>query len=634
VAGFIKPSPQPVPPAEFLQLPLRERMRILSQNWAVDGFGTPRMLHVVYILKMFGLYFGAGIGIAAATSGHVVFMDPGTWFDNIITYQKLCLWLMFIEVFGLGGTFGPLCGHFVPMLGNVRYWLRPGTIRMAPWADRVPGTRGDTRTIVDVVLLLAVFASLLYPLLLPGQAVMHLPAGTPPQELVPPAALIPILIAMPLMGLRDKVIFLAGRSEQYLPIILAGATLGALTMRDGAQPGNFIDLIVAFKLIICIIWIGAGISKLGEHFINVVPPMVSNQPGMPTFVKKLHYRSFPNDLRPSKLAWFMAHVGGTTVEIGIPLVLLFTTSPTVALLGAVAMAIFHLFIISTFPLAVPLEWNVFFGFAVLVLWGAVDTAFGTGGLDTSVYNIWNFSNPPLLAAIIALSVFFPIWGNLRPDQISFLPSMRQYAGNWASALWAMKPGVETRVNDLPLVECQVDQLQRMKPTPYEADDAEMTMQKLLGWRSLHSQGRGMYSVLYEHLDDIESRTIRDGEFTCNTILGWNFGDGHLHDERLIAAIQRRLNFAPGELVVVFCESQPTPWRKHGPQEYRVIDAALGVVERGTWSVPECVNEQPWLPNGPVALNVTWTAPGFIRNQTLTGGLSEPLSFDSSQGVPS
>ncbi len=616
--GFISPTPQPVKPAEFLQLPFLERIRILSQHWAVDGFGTPRMLHVVYILKMFGLYFGAGIGIAAATSGHVELMDPTTWFDNIFTYQKLALWLMFIEVFGFGGTFGPLCGHFVPMLGNVRYWLRPGTLRMAPWGNRVPLTGGDERTIADVLLLLAVFASLGYALILPAEPVLNLPAGTPTQELVPPAAFIPILIAMPLMGLRDKVIFLAGRSEQYLPIMLFSATLGALVMRDGAQPADFVNLIVGFKIVICIIWIGAGVSKLGEHFINVVPPMVSNQPGMPVWLKKLHYRNVPNDLRPSKLAWFMAHVGGTTIEIGIPLVLLFTTSTEVAIAGAIAMVIFHLFIISTFPLAVPLEWNVFFGFAALVLWGGLGF-----GLDASVYNIWNFSEPLLLIPMFALGLIFPIWGNLRPRQISFLPSMRQYSGNWASASWAMRPGIEDRIGELPLVESQVSQLQRMKPTPYDADDAEMTMQKLLAWRSLHSQGRGLYSVLIEHLPDIESRTIRDAEFVCNTILGWNFGDGHLHDERLIAAIQKRLNLQPGDLVVAFCESQPTPWRKHVPQQYRVIDAALGVVERGSWNVTECVNEQPWLPNGPVPLDVSWTAPGFRRRETLAVLSAQP-----------
>ena len=123
--------------------------------------------------------------------------------------------------------------------------------------------------------------------------------------------------------------------------------------------------------------------------------------------------------------------------------------------------------------------------------------------------------------------------------------------------------------------------------------------------------------LNAHLDDIDTRTTREGEFICSALLGWNFGDGHLHDERLVAAVQRRLHLAPGDLVVVYCESQPTPWL-HRPQEYRVIDAALGVVERGHWNVEDCVREQPWLPNGPVAFTPTWTAPGFDRRVTFGG----------------
>ena len=39
----------------------------------------------------------------------------------------------------------------------------------------------------------------------------------------------------------------------------------------------------------------------------------------------------------------------------------------------------------------------------------------------------------------------------------------------------------------------------------------------------------------------------------------------------------------------------------------MIDAALGVVERGTWNVHDAVSQQPWLPDGPIPLNVTWTA---------------------------
>ena len=612
--GFIKPAPEPVAPAEFLALPFRERMHVLTTNWVTEGFNTPRMLHVVYILKMLGLYFAVGLAITSATTDHVHFTDPGTWFDNVVVYQKLAVWLMLLEVIGLGGAFGPLCGHFVPMLGNIRYWLRPGTIRMAPWGRHVPGTGGDERTVLDVVLYVGVLAALVVPLVTHADPVPALPAGTGPQELVQPLAFVPILVLMPLMGLRDKVVFLAARSEQYLPIMLFSATLGAIALRDGASAGDFVDLVVAFKIIICIVWIGAGVSKIGEHFINVVPPMVSNSPGQLNVVKRLHYRNAPDDIRPSRLAWFMAHVGGTTVEIIIPIVLLTTANDTIAMLGAVAMLVFHIFITSTFPLAVPLEWNVYFGYIALVLWGGTDLG---AGFDASTYNIWDFSKPWLLLPIFALLLFGPVLGNLRPDLVSFLPTMRQYAGNWASAVWAMKPGVEQRLNELLLVETQNDQLQRMVPMPYTADEAEMTVQKAVAWRAMHSQGRGVLSVLMEHLDDLETRDVREGEFMCNILVGWNFGDGHLHDERLVAAVQRRLGLEPGDLVVAYCESQATPWRTSRPQQYRVIDAALGVVERGSWDVRDCVKEQPWLPNGPVPLQVSWTADGYRRQGTLT-----------------
>lgn len=611
--GFITTSPQPVAPAEFRRLPLAERMRILSTHWVDDGFGTPRVLHVVYILKMLGLFFAVGMVITAATTQYVDLTDPISWLDDIVVYQKLAVWLMLLEVIGLGGAFGPLCGHFVPMVGNIRYWLRTGTIRMAPWGRHVPGTGGDTRTPLDVALFVAVLACLVYPLVVTAEPVTAVPAGTGPQELIPPIAFVPILVSMTLMGLRDKVVFLAGRSEQYLPIMLASALFGALVLRDGAGPAAFVDLVVVFKIIIVVVWVGAGMSKFGQHFSNVVPPMLSNAPGQPRFVKRLHYRNAPADIRPSRFAALVAHIGGTTVEILIPLVLLVTTNNTVAAVGAVVMVAFHVFITSTFPLAVPLEWNIYFGFVALVLWGG----FGAG-FDAATYNVWNFSEPLLLIPVVAALTFFPILGTVRPDLVSFLPSMRQYAGNWASAVWAMKPGVEERLNELPLVENQIDQLQRMKPTPYEHDDADMTLQKAVAWRSMHSQGRGLFSVLYTHLDDIETRTVREGEFMCNTIVGWNFGDGHLHDERLIAAIQRRLHLEPGDLVVAYCESQAMPWR-NPPQQYRVIDAALGVVERGSWNVSDCVAEQPWLPNGPVPLDVSWSAPHFQRKSTRTGG---------------
>ncbi|MFW1549840.1 DUF3556 domain-containing protein, partial [Vibrio parahaemolyticus] len=68
----------------------------------------------------------------------------------------------------------------------------------------------------------------------------------------------------------------------------------------------------------------------------------------------------------------------------------------------------------------------------------------------------------LLAGLVAALTFFPVLGNLRPDKVSFLPSMRQYAGNWASALWTFTPGAEKKLDAVVRpTKNQVEQLQQM-----------------------------------------------------------------------------------------------------------------------------------------------------------------------------
>ncbi|MBU6530085.1 DUF3556 domain-containing protein [Streptomyces sp. A108] len=85
--GSSNPSPQPVEPAVFLRLPLRERVRILAIHWADDGSGTPRVLHTVYIIKTPGLHFGAGIWSASVMSGIEV-SDVGSWYRNIVVHVR------------------------------------------------------------------------------------------------------------------------------------------------------------------------------------------------------------------------------------------------------------------------------------------------------------------------------------------------------------------------------------------------------------------------------------------------------------------------------------------------------------------------------------------------------------------
>ena len=57
--------------------------------------------------------------------------------------------------------------------------------------------------------------------------------------------------------------------------------------------------------------------------------------------------------------------------------------------------------------------------------------------------------------------------------------------------------------------------------------------------------------------------------------------------------------------MAWVESQPI---HKDCQQYKVIDAALGIIERGSYQVADAVAELPWLPNGPIPLQVTWTRP--------------------------
>ena len=54
------------------------------------------------------------------------------------------------------------------------------------------------------------------------------------------------------------------------------------------------------------------------------------------------------------------------------------------------------------------------------------------------------------------------------------------------------------------------------------------------------------------------------------MVGWNFGEGHLHNEQLLRAVQAQCGFEEGELRVICVESQPLFTQASA---WRVYDAA-------------------------------------------------------------
>jgi hypothetical protein len=108
---------------------------------------------------------------------------------------------------------------------------------------------------------------------------------------------------------------------------------------------------------------------------------------------------------------------------------------------------------------------------------------------------------------------------------------------------------------------------------------------------MHAHGRALNGLAQRAVPDLDEYRVREGELVAGVVLGYNFGDGHFHNHRLLEAVQERCGFEPGELRVVTLESQPAHVQR---QRYRILDAAAGVVEEGWVDVAEMVGRQPWL----------------------------------------
>ncbi|MDQ1653969.1 MAG: hypothetical protein QOI35_3169 [Cryptosporangiaceae bacterium] len=543
------------------------RLEPLAKDWALNGFGTPALIYIVYLVKI-ALYAVGAVVVISATSNVGGIGDFGDWWTQPITYQKLVVWTLLWEILGLGCGSFPLTLRFIPPIGGVLYWVQPETMRLPPWPGKVPFTRGTRRTLVDVALYLAVL----------GDCVVLLCSGAThgyPFDTLPTAPIVVLQVVLGALGLRDKTAFLAARPEHYLVMMVVFLF----------PPTN---MVFALKLCMLALWWGAATSKLNRHFPFVVSVMVSNTPWQKSStVKKALYRDYPADMRPSRLSELLAH-GGTVVEFTVPLILILSRGGWLTTAAVIAMVLFHLHIFSTFPLGVPLEWNVFFIFSILYLFGHYDYV-GAGSLTSTV----------LTALLVLLLAVGPVLGNLRPDLVSFLPAMRYYAGNWASSLWLFrKDGSEDRLDNTLVKPARIPF--RQLADLYDEQTADLLLYRGLAFRGMHSHGRALNGLLTRAVDDLGQYDVRDGELVAGVALGWNFGDGHLHDHRLLNAIQRECEFEPGQLRVITLESQPI----HRPtQLYRILDAAEGLLEEGTVLVADMVSRQPWLSADDVTIPV-------------------------------
>lgn len=566
--SFLKQNTPDVDFPTWSQGTRSEKIKPMARHWAEVGFGTSAAMHLSYVAKVL-VYILLGWAIVVATPGIDGVFDVTSWYAEPIVFQKIVIYTMLFEVIGFGCGFGPLNNRYFPPMGSILYWLRPGTIRQPPW-PRIPLTSGDTRSPIDVLAYAA--------LLVVGVVALFL-GGTGPDTSIgsavgglPTWPVITILVLLAVLGLRDKTVFLAARGEVYGALMVTFLFVGT-------------DIILGAKLIFLCIWLGAAISKLNRHFPFVIATMMANNPILKSpRIKRMFFADFPDDLRPGRPARVIAHVS-TAVEGLVPLVLFFTHGGWPTAIAAAIMLCFHFGILSAIPMGAPLEWNVFMMFGVLILFvGHADI-----GL-TDLQSAW----PLLLFAVSAGTIAI---GNLMPRKVSFLGGMRYYAGNWDTTLWCMKPSASAKLqaNVVTIAAMPAAQLQRFYGS---AEGAQVALYMGYAFRAFNSHGRALFTLAHRAMagHNEADYMLTDGERICAMAMGWNFGDGHLSNEQLIASLQRRCQFEPGEVRIVLLDAQPI---QHQTQQYRLIDPAIGEFERGFVNVSDLVNRQPWDDTVPV-----------------------------------
>jgi hypothetical protein len=571
--GFLKQDTPRIDFEEWSKGTRAERIIPMARHWAEVGFGTPVALHLFYVVKI-GLYILGAWLLALTTTGINGFTNVAHWYAEPIVFEKVVLYTMLFEVVGLGCGFGPLNNRFFPPLGSILYWLRPGTIRLPPWPNRIPLTKGDERGPVDALLYGALLVLLVIAIFSDGTG--PVPALGTTVGVLPSWQIWAVLGVLAVLGLRDKVIFLAARGEVY-----ASFTVAFLFTGYG------VDMILGAKLVCLVIWLGAATSKLNKHFPFVISTMMSNNPVFrPRFIKRMFFEHFPDDLRPGRPSRWLAHFS-TAIEGLVPLVLFFSHGGWPTAIAAFVMLCFHFGILSSIPMGVPLEWNVFMMFSVLSLFVG-HASVGLGDLTTPL--------PILLFAVVAGTV---VLGNLFPRKVSFLPGMRYYAGNWDTTLWCIKPSADQKIANgvVAIASMPAAQLEKFYGSK---EAAQIPMYMGYAFRAFNTHGRALFTLAHRAMADQneDDYVLTDGERICSTAIGWNFGDGHFSNEQLVAALHKRCHFEPGEVRVVMLDAQPI---HRQTQQYRLVDAATGEFERGYVCVADMVTRQPWADDVPVHL---------------------------------
>lgn len=549
---LLQGAPLPYDIDEWEKMSFAQQAKLSCQAWFHQGFGTPKTTLIFYALKL-ALWIWLFFVFCGFSTELGNFSNFSEWWFLPEAFAKALIWTCLLEVLGLGGASGPLTAKFVPPIGASTYFLRPNTIKV-PFFTKAPIIGGDRRNIFDVLMYVALVAVLLRACMAPAVTFTYV---------------WPILVLMLINGLLDRTIYLAARADIYFPLI------ACLLYAD--------QMIPALKIGLVGIWYWAAFSKLTSSFVNVVTVMICNSPifGQFKFLRKAMFKNAPEDLRPSTFAKIFAHIG-TTIEFALPTLLLFTFAfaPEYMLYVLIGITLFHTFIFLNVPMAVPLEWNVIMVYGAWAIFGSNPTV-----------SPFDITHPLLIAIFVILYIIVPVFGTLYPKYVSFLMSMRYYAGTWGYSIWLFKDGAKEKIDEN--VTKTSPSLEKQLSFFYNDKTVRGTLSRLMGFRLLHLPSKALHQLYDKATGGEHGYYWVEGEFFCGEIIGFNFGDLHLHNEHLLRALQKRCNWNSGEVRVIMVES---PQLHTGKMTYEIHDAKDGILETGNVYIKDLKGKMPWPEN--------------------------------------
>ncbi len=558
------PDATAVPPhsaERIANAPYAERAKLCCQNWAFASPNRPSVM-ALYWAKYFFVLIAIWAFWCSFNADYPGFFSFSEWAFTTEAFKKAMVWSMCWELFGFGCGWGPMNARYEKWFGGYRHFAHLGTIKL-PLFRGAPLIGGNTRNAIDVGFYVLNQALLLWALIQPEMT---------------PAHLLPCFILVVVNGILDKTLYLVARSEHYWVV------LGAIIF---AFPDDL--WIAGAKLTWSFIWIWAGVSKWNKHFPYVIMIMMNNGPFFPKALKKNLFANYPHDIRPSRFAGFMATFGHIS-EVMIPFILFTATATGNELLllgGCILFTGFHSFIGLNNPAGMPVEWNI------LMIYGGWNLFWFHP--DVSILEM---TQMPILFALMLFSlVALPLFGNFFPSRLSFLTSMRYYAGNWAYNVWLFKKDSNYREKLARIKKPAPTVLEQLEAMIEDPNELAMAKAMMGTNRGLNLQGRPLLEALPMAVDDIEAYDWQEGETFGGTVLGWNFGDGHLNGEDLMRSMQPICQFEKGELRLISVESQPLfdptmHWRVYCPVE--------GKLHEGWTKLDDYVDHQPWPEPGDAA----------------------------------